>query len=393
MIRKNSVESLDFNHCCGCRLCADICPKESITFEIDYEGFYYPKVNTNTCIDCGLCYQKCPELNQAFNNESKFAISAIAKDKAIHNQGSSGGVFPLLAKFVLNQNGKVYGAAFDDVIQLKHIGIDKTEDLSPLCKSKYLQSDCSGIYIQIIKELKDGKKILFCGTPCQCQALNNAIENNKYRNNLILIDFVCHGVSCQKLFDDNIRYYSKKYGKILSYQFRNKEKAKYHQSFSISYNNGSCTKTLKGTYYKDPYYYGYERRITLSPACYNCKWATLKRCSDITMSDFFGITDRDSRIKDNYVSCVFCNTKEGLTLFNEIKADLNFVHNYPVELAREKNECLRHPVKMPNERNNFFKSWITLGFNSVRKEYLSPKHKLIYDLFYAIPINIRKLIR
>lgn len=390
---KSIAYSLQQADCCGCKLCADVCPKGSISFVLDHEGFYVPSVNETTCIDCGICTKKCPELNVSLQPEVSSAISAYSKSAELHKKGSSGGVFANLAIGILKEGGKVFGAAFDENLQLRHIGIENEEEFYPLCKSKYLQSNCEGIYKEVLETLKDGRKVLFCGTPCQCQALSNAV-NNSLRDNLLIVDFVCHGVSCQELFNDNIRQYQKKYSKVISYAFRNKDKAKYHHSFKISVvNKRNQTRDHIGTYYEDPYYYGYEKRFILRNSCYSCKWASTNRCSDITLSDFFGIKELEPKLKEEYISCLFCNTEKGQKAFESIKGSLDGIKTFRVADAAKNNECLNHPMKRPPLRDKFFEAWKNKGYEYVIKTYLTPKHKFIYDVFYGTPVGLRNGIR
>lgn len=403
---KNVSSTVGHADCCGCKLCGESCPQKCISFKQDNEGFTIPVIDDNSCTNCGICSKLCPELNQTFHSEAPCAISAYSKNQEIHEEGSSGGVYGILALHIIAQGGKVYGAAFDNDLHLMHVGIEDSKDLLPLCKSKYLQSDCAGIYKQVKDDLKEGRKVLFCGTPCQCQAISNYVGKN--RDNLFIVDFACHGVSCQPLFDENIARYGRKIGTVESYKFRAKKTVKYHHTFKIQYfskakyhqtfilntkkKDGSTTSRI-GTYYKDPYYYGYEKRFTLRKSCYSCKWARSQRCSDLTMSDFFGIAELNPAMKEKYVSCIFCNTEKGRNLYEAVKDNLSGVGEYAVADAARNNECLRHPMKMPSHRDQFFAEWRQYGFDAVVEKYLTPKHRWVYDIYYAIPSIIRKLIR
>lgn len=46
--------------CCGCYACYSVCPKNAISFNIDNEGFYYPKIDKSKCIKCYACDRVCP---------------------------------------------------------------------------------------------------------------------------------------------------------------------------------------------------------------------------------------------------------------------------------------------------------------------------------------------
>jgi coenzyme F420-reducing hydrogenase beta subunit len=162
------------NKCCGCRACESICPVGAISMHEDMEGFVYPHMNMQICIDCDLCEKVCPFINSKKNPQSKHAEACYSKDAVIRNNASSGGIFELLARDVIDNNGVVFGAAFNEQLTLKHMYTDNLLDLKKLCKSKYIQSDTSGTFAKVKKFLlEDRKKVLFVGTPCQVSGLNN----------------------------------------------------------------------------------------------------------------------------------------------------------------------------------------------------------------------------
>lgn len=101
-------------------------------------------------------------------------------------------------------------------------------------KSKYLQSNTAGIYKQTTKDLREGREVLFVGTPCQCQALHNMLPD-RLREKLLLVDFICHGVPSQSLFDKSIRHYESVNGcKINEFSFREKTKESL-RNYKIAY--------------------------------------------------------------------------------------------------------------------------------------------------------------
>lgn len=120
MTKNNSIQSLIKNVCTGCKMCADICPKNCISFNEDDEGFFYPIVDDARCVDCGLCKKKCPGLNQSYNEKTNVAISAFASEQNVKATGSSGGIFYLLAANAIDNGSVVYGAAFDGQLKLRH---------------------------------------------------------------------------------------------------------------------------------------------------------------------------------------------------------------------------------------------------------------------------------
>lgn len=375
-------------------MCGDICPKGSISFREDIEGFYYPVVNNDTCIDCGICSKKCPALNVSVADKADKAYSAYASEKLIKNSGSSGGIFSLLATNTLNDNGIVYGASFDENLILRHTRVDSLAKLRPLCKSKYLQSDCEAIYKSVKLDLIADKKVLFTGTPCQCQALKNFLSD-KLLQNLILVDFVCHGVPNQKLFDANLDWNRRNFGNIKSIEFRYKGKKVLHpQTLNMVYEQNGEEKSCLRMHYQDPFYFGFKKHITLRMSCYQCNWARPERCSDITLADFWGIEKADLGLNSmDGVSCLLLNTEKGHKVFTQIQQYLDGVHSLPINFAIENNSCLCSSTQMPKNRESFFVDWNKLGYDAVVVKYLVPKRKWVFDLYYAIPMPIRKLVR
>lgn len=104
----------------------------------------------------------------------------------------------VIAHYVLEKKGIVFGAAYDEKLRVKHIAIEHEADLGKLRMSKYVQSDLGDTFKQVDKYLKVNRIVLFSGTPCQVAGLRAYI--NREDANLILLDLVCHGVPSPKLF-------------------------------------------------------------------------------------------------------------------------------------------------------------------------------------------------
>ena len=98
--------------CCGCSACAEICPKQCISLDVDYEGFWYPQINSSICIDCHLCESVCPVLNPGVEHKPLHVYAAINKNDEIRARSASGGVFTIIAEKVIDEGGVVLECYF-----------------------------------------------------------------------------------------------------------------------------------------------------------------------------------------------------------------------------------------------------------------------------------------
>lgn len=394
MKNKTNISILPHEECCGCRGCGDTCPRGCISFEKNREGFEYPKVEDSKCVSCGLCLNSCPEINQSFHPQAPEVLATFAKDSGHRNAGSSGGIFGLLARIIIAKGGKVWGAAFDENLRLKHVSATTNEELKPLLRSKYIQSDTSGIYKIIAQDVKAGIPTLFSGTPCQCNTVRNITGDTEL---LTTVEVVCHGVPSQDLFDRTITWLEERKGiKIKSFVFRSKyRKALHPQAFTYTYSGGGKESAVNGLHYQFPFYFGFQRYITLRPSCYSCKWAKPTRTADITLGDFWGIEKYDEKLDPKTgISQVILNTDRGKKLFNEITVDQSlWLKSLPIEAAVENNGCLKSPTKLSPVRKHFFESLANEPFDLVVRKFLTPRRKWIFDAYYGLPTYLRKIVR
>ena len=196
----NIVEKKD---CCGCSACVSKCPKQCISMIVDNEGFSYPYLDKENCIDCGLCEKVCPVINQNEPKKPLRCYAAINPDENIRVKSSSGGIFTMIAEYIIAEGGVVFGAAWNKNWQVEHTYTEVKEGLKVFRGSKYIQSIIGDSFIQVELFLKVGRKVLFSGTPCQIAGLKKFLR--KEYNNLITVDFVCHGVPSPGVF----RWYMK----------------------------------------------------------------------------------------------------------------------------------------------------------------------------------------
>ena len=198
------LENKDKNNCTGCRACEKICPKDAIQMVQDSEGFIYPEIDELKCIKCGLCQKVCPNVNSVKNEliEQK-VYYGVHKDEEILRKSSSGGAFTAIVEAFCDKDYIIFGCTMNEKFEVYHDYVDNKKDIIKFRKSKYLQSNVKDSYIKVKEFLKNGKKVIFTGTPCQISGLKNFLGNIK-QEKLLCVDLICHGVTSQKVFNSYI---------------------------------------------------------------------------------------------------------------------------------------------------------------------------------------------
>ena len=360
------------NHCCGCGVCVDACPRNCISIVEDSKDFRIPKVNTDECVNCGLCEKVCPVLNSEAPKGVEKLLCCYNKNEEQRHEGSSGSIFVLFADSVISDDGVVIGAAFDENLQLKHQVAHTMEEVKPLMKSKYIQSDTTGIFKQVKNFLKEEKQVLFVGTPCQCQALYNYLGKKRYEG-LFLVDFICHGVPSQKLFDKAVQSYQQRHNcKVKSFSFREKANDLL-RCYSMTYilNDGGAVKKEVGHTWDFPFYNGYLKYGVFRESCYECPFARRERVSDITLGDFWHLTKIKKEITDFHkgYSMVIVNTQKGINYIESI-TPLIVKEVYPIEIAEQNNFAYVHPTEKKLLHKLFIRDYNKKPFCEIERKYL-----------------------
>lgn len=336
--------------CCGCYACYNICPKQCITMKIDDEGFWYPNINEDICINCNLCEKVCPIINPVKRNDSKkIAYAGMNKDEQIRIKSSSGGIFSILAEYIIKNNGIVYGASFDENFSVKHKRILYCTDLDLLRGSKYVQSAIDDIYKQVKNDLESNKPVLFTGTPCQVEGLRSYLK--KEYVNLITMDFICHGVPSPLVWKKYLEEMKKsKQENIKNIYFRNKDIGWKNFSLKIIFDEKIYSNTLNN----DLFMKGFLQDVYLRPSCYDCKFKKINRISDITVADFWGIENVLPKMDDDKgTSLIVVHSEKGKQLFDELSEKM-MVNEVNLNEAIKYNSSMITSVKYNKKRKNFF---------------------------------------
>ena len=335
---------IDAKLCIGCQACVEVCPSHAIAFCYDAWGEGRASVVSRSCIACGLCDHVCPTQNIALHKAPETVYAVISKRH--RSTGSSGGAFFEIAVSFLRKGGVVYGAAFDGNLKLMHRRASTLEELIPLCKSKYLHSDMTGIYSALQNDLKAGTQVLFVGTPCQVSAVKNLFAK-RYESQLYLADFLCHGTGTQRVFDACIREEERRRGgRITDFCFRAKTRPTEH-SFSYTLTRGKKRKTVSGYAFELSYYHAFLQYTIFNDACYRCPYAQNARVGDITLGDFWGIQQYHATLDDQAgVSMLAINSAKGEALFS-LARDACEAYPYALSIAANHNQSYREPEPYP----------------------------------------------
>lgn len=300
------IQIKDKADCCGCTACASICPKDAITMEPDTLGFKYPKVDLSKCIDCGLCEKVCA-FNDNYDKSRNLKEPEIyaARHKDIHEieTSRSGAAFIAISDYILENGGIVYGVGYKDHFRVAHKRATTKEERNEFKGSKYVQSDLDGIFRQVKEDLKQGNTVLFSGTPCQTAGLNSYI-GKKLRENLVLVDIVCHGVPSPYIWRDYLAYIEKKYkNEVVKVDFRDKSRIGWSGHIeSFIFNNG---RKVESRIYTDLFY----QHIMIRPSCGNCHYTNFIRPSDFTLADYWGWEKISKEFNSDNKGCSLLFTK------------------------------------------------------------------------------------
>lgn len=346
------------NHCFECGSCVQTCPKGAIRMIENEEGFGYPVINQQSCVGCGLCQKVCPSWHaEELKHSHLKVLAAQVKDRTVLKDSSSGGVFSLIAEFILEQGGVVFGATFDDHLRCHHVCVSDKGGLAWLRGSKYVHSDIGRTYIEAREYLQQDKWVYYTGTPCQIAGLKLFLRKDYPK--LLTSDLICHGTPSQKGFnrfvkgmEDDIKE------RVIGWNFRDKKIAGWACSSSSSSVDSKGQvhyhiSSLHMTAYFKAFISGHLFRMD----CYQCPFSSPNRVGDITLGDYWGIANVHPEFPDRKcgVSIVVINTKKGLDFWDTNKDKTKWVTSeMDLALHKTNNRNLREPSIFPPERKTAY---------------------------------------
>ena len=396
--------------CCGCHACASVCAKRSITMQEDNEGFLYPVVDANTCTDCGLCEKVCPVINQDKPRKPLKVYAAKNRNEEIRRQSSSGGIFTPLAEAVIRDGGVVFGAKFDKDWNVVHAWTDTIEGIADFRGSKYVQSTIGDTYREAREFLKQGRKVLFSGTPCQISGLRKFLR--KEYDNLLIVDVVCHGVPSplvwRKYLEETmerlraerdagkntvssslmdlpvitaISFRDKTHG-WKKFGFRLRYAASKAAGNSVSISSNDEDSTFLQPFLKNVFMKGFLKNLYLRPSCYACAARSGKSGSDISIADFWGVQNYYPEFDDDKgIGLVLVNTDKGRRAYEQTNAD-SIESTYEQGLMH--NPCLEHSVARTK--------WVGTFWTEFRINGITILNKIFIKMSPSLMCRIKKII-
>ena len=381
-MEKAASRHIEVNHkedCCGCSACAATCPIGCITMEFDAEGCEYPLVDTTRCLDCGKCLKACPIINvESDSPHPQQAFVVQHKDDAILRQSTSGGAFTAFATTIIKMGGVVFGAGYDrdglaeydSPLNVRHMPVERVEDLRFFRNSKYVQSEMGDTYRQVKELLDAGRLVLFSGTPCQCEGLYDFLGKNK-PSGLFIVDFVCHAVPARAFFKAYLSWLESRGIDSQSVLFRDKGRWGYeYPNLRVfdqiePYDPADSAQQVPHLYSSgvesDPYLRAFFGDLSDRPACYRCVFKKRYRVTDITMWDCFDAWRYgDGFDDDRGATRVLVHTEGGRELFDASVGMLRHKEIDADQAARLSRE-LTHSVTGNPKRNEMFRDLEVCG--------------------------------
>lgn len=361
-------------NCCGCSICEHICPRSAISMNTDAFGFLSPVVNNELCINCDLCEKVCPfNIQLSITTPVRIAYAARHNNAEVIKKSRSGGIFTALSDSILQDGGVIYGAALSEGLRIEHIRAESATERDLMRGSKYSQSYMGDICKAVKQDLKNGKKVLFSGTPCQVEAIKRFV-GTQLRDNLITVDVICHGTGSPEIWTKFTEYIeSIESKKIVRADFRDKSKYGWDGLHKESF--------LLENEHKSKYYpYIYYNDLHVRECCGHCPYSSLERCSDITLGDLWGyekVVPEWSK-GNNGISLVLINSDKGMRLFNSCR---DSIESKAIEISEVMQPHLKHPIILDEaRRKEYSEDFRTKTFDFVLEKYHKVERPSVFKI-------------
>lgn len=374
------VGFIPIKDCTGCESCMSACALHCIEMVQNKQGFNYPYIDMEKCVQCGSCEKVCPVLNPVRSSDFEQRFYACrANDEKVLFSSSSGGLFTIIANYVIGNGGVVCGAAFDKNFEVSHQVITQQSDIEIIQGSKYVQSKTATSLRELRKMASSGLWILFVGTPCQVAGARRLLDHNNIERH-IYVEIVCHGVPSPGVYSRYLRELENKYGApLIDLNFRDKTNGWKSYRFKARFENG---KELSIDGRNNPYVKAFIENLYLRECCTACRFKNFKSGADLTIGDFWGVELLGVKeyMDDKGVSLLCVNTDQGKMIFDLVCDRLKDVTETDLTSISAKNSCLIKPTKYNSRTRRFYKY---LANNTVEDSILLANKVTLKDRIFT----------
>ena len=309
--------------------------------------------------------QKYKALCEKVESVKNQCFLAINNDALVRQSSRSGGIFTPISDLILQKGGAVYGCRLEKIDKAVHFRATTVEERNQFRGSKYIQSEMGDCYQQVKEDLKQGKAVLFSGTPCQIAGLNKYLDKEDTQN-LLTMDIVCHGVPSPVVWRKYLEWMARKHnGAVEAVDFRDKRYGwrAHFESVKIK-GKWHTTSVFRILFYK---------HLILRPSCYQCPFANINRQGDITIGDAWGIEKANpSWDDDKGASLVIINSEKGKQAFEAVQS-LLCVQSVDIEDYMQPN--LKGPSERNKDRDAFWHELSEKGFEHILSKYAKQGRK------------------
>ena len=315
------------SNCYGCGVCSSVCPRHLISLYLNNDGFYQPIINeVGRCVECGLCLKVCSQYNTPdfVVTERIVGYASWSKEPVVRRISSSGGTGFEIARLLIGDGYNFIGVKYNvDRIRAEHYVTNKINSLPDSMGSKYIQSYSEDAF----KQIQKGKRYIITGTPCQIASLRRLIEMKHMEEDVVLVDFFCHGVPSMNVWKKYVGEIERKIGKISFVSWRNKTSG-WHDSWAIEMNGKETGETIdwhdsynllikeKKIFVSskwsdgDLFYKFFLGDMCLNKSCYkHCIFKKYQSAADIRIGDLWGDKYSDNELG---VTGVLAFTRKGV---------------------------------------------------------------------------------
>lgn len=387
MVSPNKLPQLcPAEKCTACSACYNICPKDAITMQVDIYGECHPNIDANRCVHCGLCETVCPGLDTS--KLQKYGKPTIyccwLKDAQLRKESTSGGAAYAISRSVIQKGGHVWGAAYDDNLDVVYTEANTLDDLSAIQKSKYTQCIVGDAFRRIKQELDAGDFVLFAGTGCHVMGLKAYLR--KDYANLYTIDLVCHGVPGQGVFKKYKEWIELKYGDSMSaYIPRPKRESDGQELGWYALAKFRHIGDVRLTGKENSYFVGFQHNLYLRTVCHHCVANGEERYSDFTVADFWGLGKetpfKPYKERTLGISMLALNSEKAKFLFEDFKNDLVYELRSYKEASFSNTQYYKPAIPSPL-RSKFREDFAKMSWEELANYYMqtSIKEKIMYGI-------------